>query len=79
MSETQFNVRNDENRFDDPSYEQQLLENITIKVTTINKENKARIETLFAYINNPENSDMRGRARIFWLEWLYIDGVKHSI
>lgn len=65
MSENQFSIRNDENRFDDPSYEQQLLTNITIKVTSLNKDNKARIEMLFEYINNPDNSDIRGRARIF--------------
>lgn len=76
MGNNQFTIRNDNNRFDDDLYEKTLLDSLHNKISTLTDDNKVRITTLFEFVTNADNSDMRGPAKIFALEWLYSEAKK---
>jgi hypothetical protein len=71
MSNKQFIIRNDNNRFNDTTYETTLLESLENKINTLTDDKKVRITTLFQFVTNANNSDMRGPAKIYTLEKLY--------
>lgn len=78
MSKQELLIRNDINRFWDPEYSNQLMSYINSNINAITDENKNRIESLFAYVTNINNPDMRFDAKVFALEHLYNETEKYK-